>query len=134
MELIGTGILNWPREERVFDRYGVVALWPRGNEDGTPLPMDIVPLEGIRGYLIAKVLEVRQSHHIGDLFRGFFPTTPEFGEEIVLGEGVVFYEVHDDRTFIGLKPEDGRKKDWLDPKKLYRAHQQYVELHFKEMG
>ncbi len=40
----------------------------------------------------------------------------------------------DDRTYIGLKPGDGRKTDWLDPKKLYRAHAQYVELYFKEIG
>ncbi len=133
MNLIGTGILNWPRHERVYDRYGVVALWPRDDEHGDPLSMDVVPLEGIRGQLIAKVLEARKSSHIGDLFREIYPVTPEVGEEIVLGEGIVFYDVNSDgRTFIGLKPEDGRTNDWLDPKKLYRAHAQYVELYFKK--
>ena len=132
MNLIGTGILNWPRKERVNDRYGIVALWPRDDEYGTPIPMDINPLEGMRGELIAKVLEARQSTHIGDLFREIYPVTPEVGEEIVLGEGVVFYELHEDgQVFIGLKPDDGRKEDWLDPKMLYRAHAQYVELYFK---
>ncbi len=132
MKLIGTGILNWPRDERVFDRYGLVGLWPRDNEHGDPLPMDVVPLDGFKGQLIAKVLESRKSTHIGDYVRGIFPETPEVGEEIILGEGTVFYEVVEDRTFIGLKPDDGRKTDWLDPKKLYRAHQQYVEIYFKE--
>ena len=78
------------------------------------------------------MLEARKSEHVGDLFRGFFPETPEVGEEIILGEGSVFYMQEDDRIYIGLKPNDGRKKDWLDPKKLYRAHAQYVELYFKE--
>ena len=133
MNLIGTGILNWPRHERMFDRYGLVALWPRDDEYGSPLPMDVVPLEGVRGQLIAKVLEARQSTHIGDLFRDLRPETPEVGEEIVLGEGVVFYELHEDgQVFVGLKPEDGRTNDWLDPKMLYRAHAQYVELYFKK--
>ena len=132
MNLIGTGILNWPRQERVFDRYGLVGLWPRDNDHGESLPMDIVPLDGFRGQLIALVLEARKSTHIGDLFRGFFPETPEVGEEIILGEGVVFYEMTEGKVLIGLKPEDGRKADWLNPKKLYRAHSQYVELYFKE--
>jgi len=133
MNLIGTGILNWPRKERVYDRYGLVALWPRDDEMGAPLPMDIHPLDGVRGQLIAKVLEARGSTHIGDIFRGFLPETPEVGEEIVLGEGVVFYEAHEEgQIFIGLKPEDGRTKDWMDPKKLYRAHAQYVALYFKK--
>lgn len=131
MILIGTGILNWPREERVHDRYGVVALY---SEEDELLPMEVKPLK-VRGQLIATVLEARQSRHIGDLFREIYPVTPEVGEEIVLGEGVVFYETHPDgRTFIGLRPEDGRRTDWLDPEKLYRAHQQYVELYFKEFN
>lgn len=95
--------------------------------------MDVIPLDGVTGQLIAKVLKVRESKHIGDLFRGFFPTTPEVGEEIILGEGDVFYEVVEGEVHIGLRPRDGRKKDWLDPKKLYRAHAQYVELYFKGM-
>jgi len=133
MNLIGTGILNWPRKERVSDRYGLVAVWPRGDELGKPLPMDIHPLDGVRGQLIAKVLEAKESTHIGDLFREIYPEMPEVGEEIVLGEGIVFYEAHEDgRIFIGLMPEDGRTNDWLDPKKLYRAHAQYVELYFKK--
>ena len=134
MNLIGTGILNWPRTERVNDRYGIVALWPRDDEYGeAPLPMAPKPLDGFRGQLIVKVLEARKSRHIGDVFRGIYPVTPEVGEEIVLGEGIVFYQMEGDgRTFIGLKPEDGRTNDWLDPKKLYRAHAQYVELYFKK--
>jgi len=133
LNLIGTGILNWPRKERVHDRYGLVALWPRDDEMGAPIPMDIHPLDGVRGQLIAKVLEAKESTHIGDLFREIYPVTPEVGEEIVLGEGVVFYEAHEDgEVFIGLKPDDGRANDWLDPKMLYRAHAQYVELYFKK--
>ncbi len=134
LNLIGTGILNWPTTERVNDRYGIVALWPQDDPYGqAPLPMAPKPLDGVRGQLIAKVLETRESTHIGDLFRKIYPVTPEVGEEIVLGEGVVFYQMEaDGRTYIGLKPEDGRSNDWMDPKKLYRAHAQYVELYFKK--
>jgi len=74
MNLIGTGILNWPSTERVSDRYGIVALWPRDDAYGeAPLPMDIHPLDGFRGQLIAKVLEARKSTHVGDLFREIYP-------------------------------------------------------------
>jgi hypothetical protein len=33
---------------------------------------------------------------------------------------------------IGLKPNDGRKKDWLNPKSFYRLHQSKVNLYFQE--
>lgn len=38
-------------------------------------------------------------------------------------------EIYD---MVGLKPEDGRKTDWLNPHNLYRAHEQTVRLYFEE--
>jgi len=79
------------------------------------------------GTLIAIVKETRPSGHVGDFFRGLQPSTPKIGERIELGTGTIFY---DDHETIGLRPDDGRDRDWLDPRKLYRLHDQTVELYF----
>ena len=33
---------------------------------------------------------------------------------------------------VGLKPDDGREKDWLDPKAFYRLHLSKINLWFEE--
>jgi len=129
--VLGEGRLNWRTFERVSDRYGSVGLWERGKEVvdhhylGEILP--IAPVVEGRGRLVAEVLEARQSSHVGDFFRGFFPETPEVGERIVLGEGLVFF----DEGHVGLYPEPHRESDWLNPEMLYRAHDQDVRLIFE---
>jgi len=134
---LGTGRLTWPRVERVGDRYGVVMLMADGDSmtetshyiNPTDPPIDR------HGSLIAEVVEIRESTHIGDLFRGFFPETPEVGDRIVLGEGTFFTEDTDfGAVGMGLAPDDDRTTDWLDPKQLYRAHEQTVRLTFVEGG
>ena len=130
--LLGRGVLSWPREERISDRYGSVALFTTAGDDAVSLPF-----EKASGYgrLVAEILETRDSTHVGDWFRGFYPTRPEVGETIVLGVGRIFFDtVRDGATrmhVVGLKPSDGREKDWLDPKALYRAHHQTVALRFE---
>ena len=135
---IGTGVLTWTRYERIGDRYGAVYLIDRQPEDyfadekyRYPVLTEIT--DEPFGRLTAKVLETRESGHIGDLFRGLFPTTPEVGEEIVLGEGYLFYAHDGDIFTVGLDPRDGRASDWLDPRALYRAHEQTVELWFEHL-
>jgi hypothetical protein len=132
---IGVGTLNWNRGERIGDRYGAVGLWP-GDESSIEveysLPLNLPP-EGKRGRLVAHVLATRESGHIGDLMRGLYPQTPEVGEIILLGEGTVFWEADKDGRRIGLRPDDGRDHDWLDPEALYRAHDQTVRLLFEEV-
>jgi hypothetical protein len=123
-QLIGVGALNWNRGERITDRYGSVHLTDDG---GAAIEFDRA-LEGKRGKLIAVVTKSRKSDHIGDLFRGIFPSQPDIGEKIELGEGWVFIEGSE----IGLKPEPMRDTDWLNPEALYRCHQQTVELYFEE--
>lgn len=134
---LGTGRLTWPRAERVGDRYGVVMLMADGDSmtetshyiNPTDPPVDR------RGRLVAEVLETRDSTHIGDLFRGLFPETPEIGERIALGEGTFFTEDTDYGAItMGLAPDDDRTSDWLDPRNLYRAHEQTVRLFFIEDG
>jgi hypothetical protein len=133
--ILGEGALTWPRGERVSDRYGTVGLMAPGQSYGDYLAnyafVDVhqVP-EGERGQLRATVLETRDSGHIGDLFRGLFPTTPEVGEVIFLGAGTVFYEDDDGAPYIGLQPDEARSSDWLDPAALYRVHEQTVRLEF----
>jgi hypothetical protein len=133
--VLGEGILTWPRGERVSDRYGLVMLMKDGDSWTSPtgyIGLDR-SIDGARGTLTAEVLETRQSTHIGDLFRGLFPVTPEVGERITLGTGTVFFDRGDDHEDeIGLRPDDGRDSDWLDPKALYRAHEQTVRLTFEE--
>jgi hypothetical protein len=133
---LGEGRLTWPRGERVSDRYGTVCLMVDG-DSLTPTTAYITldhGIDGQRGTLIAEVIETRESTHIGDLFRGIFPVTPEVGERITLGTGTVFFARDFDADQIGLRPDDGRDSDWLDPNALYRAHEQTVRLMFETDG
>ena len=128
--ILGTGQFGWQRRERVTDRYGAVALFDTG--DGPALNLEVFTrIEGQRGHLEAVVIETRQSAHLGDLFRGLFPETPEVGEVIRLCEpGVAFVERGDCGLQVGIRPDDDRKVDWLDPEAMYRCHDQTVRLVF----
>jgi len=127
MELIGTGILSWPSAERISGRYGCMNLRRDLNDDFfIKLKRN---LSGRCGTLVAVVKETRSSGHVGDFFRGLRPSTPKIGERIELGTGTIFY---DDHKTIGLRPGDGRGSDWLDPRKLYRLHDQTIKLYFVE--
>lgn len=162
--LLGEGMLNWPRGERVGDRYGLVHVQERGTEgydavDGNARYMQEVPASryasmaeaaeraGQVGMLVAEVVATRQSGHIGDFFHGFFPETPEAGEEIVLGRGELFTEVSfseggGDVIGVGVKPTEalgarefegmriGPDIFWMNPRALYRCHEQTVRLWF----
>ena len=139
--MIGSGRLTWNAMERRTDRYGAVYLIP--DEEGSdsmcaaPLPSTVDEaearkFEGRKGRLFAKVTETRDSTHIGDLFRGIFPRTPKSGAEISFGSGLLFVEAAPEGgVCIGLRPEDDRDADWLDPRALYDAHEQSVDLFFE---
>lgn len=135
--ILGTGILTWDGRERRSDRYGTVWLMNDGHTSmstGDPERLldaaAVADADGKKGRLVARVISVRQSTHIGDLFRGIYPIQPEEGEEIELGLGTAFCEQQHFGVAVGLLPDDGRSHDWLDPKSLYRAHEQLVELRF----
>lgn len=135
---LGRGVLTWDASERRSDRYGAVWLIPEGENSLTegrpPSLVDAVhnlEWDGSEGELIAVVTATRESTHIGDLAHGIFPQTPEVGEIIVLGEGALFFETAPFGGFtVGLRPRDQRSCLWLDIRKLYRAHEQSVELFF----
>jgi hypothetical protein len=125
MEEIGTGVLDWAREERISDRYGVVILFDRPSD-----PRKAIRLfrahEGRYGRLIAVVREIREPSHIGDLFHQVFPSKPDMNEIAVLGEGTLFFA----GDGVGVLPEDNRQTLWLDIHALYRVHNQTVTLFF----
>jgi hypothetical protein len=124
---LGEGVLNWHRFERQTDRYGSVHL--DGHTDES-VSMAAAPV-GTRGDLVATILKTRHSGHIGDLFRGIGPSTPTVGEEITLGTGTLFVETSDSLDSIGVKPDDDREYDWLNPEALYRCHNQTVRLELR---
>ena len=139
--ILAEGRLNWARFERVEDRYGTVTIQTSGalfdgtnDPGGTYAEFRDAPI-GITGRLVAHVLETRESPHIGDLFRGVFPVTPEVGERIVLGECTLFVAREDpisgDYPAIGVKPAGVAEYPWMDVEALYRAHEQTVRLEFE---
>lgn len=112
---------------------------------------------GQYGKLVAEVIEARKSTHIGDHARQIYPETPEVGERIALGDGSLFTESTPAGGLrVGLRPtgnganpdrdmfvfangdegyfqtkKPGKDKDWLNPRALYRAHEQTVRLIFE---
>lgn len=127
---LGTGVLNWSRQERISDRYGAICLLTSADPtiDEAISFIGRTSDEGKCGKLVAVVKEARKSYHVGDLDRGVYPETPEVGKRIILGEGTLFFR---DGDTVGLRPNDGRLKLWLDIRALYNAHHQTVTLYFE---
>jgi hypothetical protein len=138
--LLGSGVLSWPASERRSDRYGVVGLASDASPEARFLPLVLCRATRRRGALLVEIVTTRASHHVGDLFHGFFPSTPTVGEEIGLGVGTLFYETAEREVitatptqtccYVGLKPSEERAHFWLDPPALYRCHDQTVNLYF----
>lgn len=130
--LVGRGIFTWSKFERVSDRYGTCWLMSDGDtslSNGFKKAEMWFPINGERGQLIARVLDARESSHVGDFFRGLSPRTPKTGDILVLGSGEVFHEDQDGGICaVGIKPDDGRESDWLNPRALYDIHESLVEL------
>lgn len=131
--ILGRGVLSWDSTERQVDRYGTVRLL-RHHRSHSPDVQIATGHEGAYGTLLARVLEARKSHHVGDLHRKIYPSTPDVGEEINLGRGILARHQREPLYVVGLFPVDGRETDWLDPAKLFRAHRQTVELVFLTDG
>lgn len=131
---LGQGRLWWPRFERQSDRYGTVFLLT-GPDAENYVSFENAPV-GQSGRLVAVVVENRRSGHCGDIARSLVPTTPTVGEEITLGAGTLFTDTDADAdlgvpTAVGLAPDDDRDTDWLDPRALYRCHNQTVRLELR---
>ena len=131
--VLGIGQVNWPRSERVSDRYGVVGLYGDAHwQSGTMISdeLDTRGIVGRVGTLCAVVLETRKADHIGDLFHGWLPGGAQVGDVIDLGVGRFFGERNEHGYFVGVEPADGRRSLWLDGPALYKCHSQTVRLEF----
>jgi hypothetical protein len=129
---VGQGQLWWPRFERQSDRYGTVLLLT-GPDAEDYVSFENAPV-GQLGQLVAVVVETCRSGHCGDIARALAPTTPTVGEEITLGVGTLFTDTDADLgvpTAVGCGPADHRDIDWLDPRALYRCHNQTVRLELR---
>ena len=140
MQQLGHGIFSWSGDERRSDRYGSFILLdaPYGKA-ACLVPtynLDLAQkLEGKRVRIVVKVIEPRMSGHAGDLFLGIFPSTPEAGEMVVLGVGIFSVQPDGQDEQINstvLAPGDGREVFWIDPRKLYRLHDQTVDVWVEE--
>ncbi len=142
MKQIMQGVFTWYRRERQTNRYGYYYVDNEPSGDGKEIKSffqhlidrdEILRLQGTRCKLTAVVLEARNSSHIGDMNLGLVPSTPEVGATFVLGVGLLDYLLEDDDDMvIGLKPTDGRKELWTDPRTLYQLHSQTIALYVEE--
>ena len=132
--LIGEGILDWNRFERVSDRYGAIGLRKSVTDDRQ---VKLTKYDGF-GILHVKIIETRETAHIGDFFRGVSPTVPKMEEKFVLGRGNIFYYTKvydgDEYDYVGVKPDDTSKSDWLNIDKLYHCHNQTVKAYFSRVS
>lgn len=134
--VVGRGIFTWDGKERHSDRYGAFAIDVGSYDENSRFEAagwDAPPanLAGTVCRITVRVLEARESGHIGDMFRGISPSKPDVGEIVDLGRGRLFVEdcrFSIGKVAVGLLPDDGRSTDWFDPRKLYRLHDQTVEV------
>lgn len=135
---LGSGMLTWDGQERRTSRYGTINLTktPFAGEAQVPWELDeetVGLLSGVQGVLVARVIETRESSHVGHHSRGLYPSTPGAGDEIELGYGrIMLVPCTGDwgSPGIALLPLDRRHFDLMDPRALYRVHEQTVDLYF----
>lgn len=110
---------------------------PLAQNDQWPTPPPVpwpstLPL-GRRGRLIAEVVANYPVGHPGDLVREIVPEPAAPGESVILGEGWLFLDTEHGARALGLRPNEPRKTDWLDPHQIYRVLWQRVRLHFQRI-
>jgi hypothetical protein len=140
MQMLAHGVFTWSGSERRSDRYGsfILLAEPYGASPVTVPTYDTAlaqKLSGKRVRIVVTVVETRRSGHIGDRFLNIYPTTPEVGEQIELGVGIFSTQPDEGDPKITstiLAPGDGREAFWLDPRKLYRLHDQTVDVFVEE--
>ena len=120
---LGEGVLSIPSHERQSDRYGLVKL----SSTSRQIHLTLDGVCGQHGTLVAKVIRTRDSNAIGDMFRGIPSVRPKQGELLELGTGICFTEGDDT---IGVCPMEEREIDWLEPRALWRCHNQTIRLYF----
>lgn len=135
---VAEGILTWDGVERRSGRYGSICLDCQ-NYDNTCTSVafleyaTLTSFMGKRVRMTCRVLESRESGHVGDMFLDIKPSRPEVGEEVDLG--VADFSLGESSwgpKILIMAPKDGRKDNWIDPRKLYRLHDQTVEVFLEE--
>ncbi len=137
---VGFGIFMWNGDERRSNRYGGFFMSDSTFNDGATVKPRLSPelkaLVGKKVKVSCQVVEARESGHIGDLFLGVFPTIPDVGENVELGVAILDYDASSDPAkysdTIFMVPSDDRGELWIDPRKLYRLHDQTVNLFIEE--
>jgi hypothetical protein len=142
MKKLGHGVFTWSGSERRSDRYGAFNLCaePYEGKVVTQVTYDKAlakELEDKRVRVLVKVVETRESGHLGDIFLGILPSTPEVGEEVDLGVGILHTEPCEwdkkvTSTFLVPGDPPTRETFWFDPNKLYRLHDQTVDVFIEE--
>jgi hypothetical protein len=137
---LGTGALNWSRDERIGNRYGFVAFFETDSRDQriAPWTLDTAllrQLAGTRGRLVATIVTARDSTHIGDIALGVFPRRQLEGTRLVLGEGILRMGSAQGEGSLrfGVEPEDGAYP-WMNVRALYDAHESVVRVTFEVAG
>jgi len=135
MNIVGLGIFGWWPEERHVHRYGSFFLSDKTSDEAVSTQShleDLSSLVGKRVKIQCRVIEARESVHIGDRYLDIYPTTPVAGEVIELGVATLGLETEYSETSIIMEPGDERSYFWIDPHKLYRLHNQTVEISIEE--
>ncbi len=135
--LVGTGIFMWEGGERHSDRYGrfyfASETFNRDQKVNPTFNVNSHTLVGKKVRVWARVLENRKSGHHGDAHHQILPAKPAKNEIVELGVG--YFDVgknFEGREDVGLIPDDGRSKWWINAHKLYRLHDQTVEVFVEE--
>jgi len=137
LKKIGYGIFSWSVDERRTNRYGSFHLANESfsGNDHVTVELNRKALDQFlrkRVRLVCEVVESRASGHIGDMFLGVKPSQPPVGEKVEVGVGLLDIELCEwEKTIteILLRPGDARNELWIDPRKLYRLHDQTVGLY-----
>lgn len=138
-QVLAKGIFGWDGVERRTSRYGSIHLSgaPFNPTAGSTIvkydKVLLKRLEGKRVRLTVEVVEVRDSGHVGDAFLKIVPRRPNVGDIVDLGVGELgSLPGWDGEPDIFLAPKDRAKDLWIDPRKLYRLHDQTVIVYVEE--
>jgi hypothetical protein len=143
--VVTKGIFTWNADERRSNRYGGFFLGDSNYNESRFCPDAYCDPDNLEQFqeqkvkITATVVETADSGHMGDMFlflpetpdQHIKPSRPDVGEVVVVGVGTLlvrYYEEGVGKKAFFLKPSDGRNKFWIDPRVLYRLHDQTVTI------
>lgn len=140
MPTIGHGIISWDGYERRSRRYGSLYLDSKNVDENTSAEVSIdldalAALKGQRVCITCTIVADRESGHAGDCALGISPVRPQRGDIIEVGVGILDLAPcpwSAGGMAIMLRPTDGRTELWIDPRALYKLHDQTVEVDIEQ--